>query len=147
MTTQTAPPGSFKLSEDWLATITGLIVALVLGLGLLGPGAQSVAVTAKAGANASRGINPLGGWNVTATVGGKRANVTGAPNRLEVGKTYVFTCKDGVLSGALAEAAPEGGHIPPANQAEIYLVNTCAADATLTYSINAIVPYPLFRLF
>jgi hypothetical protein len=147
MTVQTAPPSSFKLSEDWLATITGLIIALVIGLGLFGPGAQSVALTAKAGTNASRGINPLGGWSVTATVDGKRVSVTGAPNRLEAGKTYVFTCKDGAILGALAETLPEGSAIPPANQAGIFLVNSCSADATLTYTMNAVVPYPLFRLF
>jgi hypothetical protein len=138
----------FKLNEDWLATVIGLILALIIGLGLLGAGQQSVAVNAAPGKNAARPANAVGGWAVSATIGDKKVTIADAPKQLERGKTYVITCKDGALTAVLAaDTLPEGITPAPADRAQIAIANTCDAEVRLTYSVGAVVPYPLFRLF
>lgn len=147
MTARSERLPTFKLNEDWLATIAGLVIALIIGLGLLGPGSQTVTLSAEGGKNAARPALAIGGWSASATIGGIRATLADAPRQLEQGKTYVITCKDGALSAAVAETLPDGLNPVPADRAQLALANTCAEPVSLTFTSRPIVPYPLFRIF
>ena len=45
----TKPLPKFTLPEDWLATLIGLVIVLVIGLGLIGPGPVSATLSVAPG--------------------------------------------------------------------------------------------------
>jgi Tfp pilus assembly protein PilV len=144
---QPAPRAGFKLTEDWLATIVGLVLVLIIGLGLLGPGGQSVALTAAPGANQAATIRPLSGWKVSATLNKAKIDVKDAPTSLEKGKTYVVTCQAGALSVQVADTLPQNVKAAPADKAQLVVVNSCDGDVALTYTMNPVIPWPIFKIF
>lgn len=141
--------GSFTLSEDWLATIIGLALALVIGLGALGPGQQTVTLNAEANAITAQSTLAISGWNVAATLAGKAISLASAPKSLQTGATYVITCENDALTAVQAadQALPEGVSAAAINRAQIAVVNKCAEAVRVTYTSGASVPYPLFRIF
>ncbi len=150
MTASNAPTAAktpFKLTEDWLATIVGLVLVAIIGFGLLGPGGQSVAVSAAPSASQAATIRPLSGWTVSATLNKVKTKVEGAPTSLESGKTYVVTCQAGALSAQVADALPANVKAAPADKAQLVVVNGCDADVTLTYTMSAVIPWPIFKIF
>ncbi|MBX3062620.1 MAG: hypothetical protein U0528_11540 [Anaerolineae bacterium] len=141
--------GGFTLSEDWLATIIGLVIALIIGLGVLGPGQQTVTLDAAANTTASKSTLAISGWSVSATLAGKTSSISAAPKVLQAGATYVITCENATLSAAQAtdQALPEGVSAAASNRAQIAVVNKCPDAVRVTYTSGAAVPYPLFRIF
>jgi hypothetical protein len=140
--TQPQPVRRFSLSEDWLATIIGLIIVAIVGLGLLGPGPQSVILNAKPGKSVEKTARPPDGWKVSATIGGEKATIADAPKQLLDGQQYPFTCNDGTISvqaGDLTTSLPSGAHL--------MLTNNCNADAVITYTTSAAIRWPLFGIF
>lgn len=140
--TQPDSPRRFSLTEDWLATIIGLIIVAVVALGLIGPGPQSVTLTAKPGETIKKTARPLDGWKASAALGGEKVTVTDAPKQLLDGQQYPFTCADGTISaeaGDLTASFPSGAHL--------VLTNNCDMDASITYSTSAAVRWPLFGIF
>jgi hypothetical protein len=136
---QTATGAGFKLTEDWLATIVGLALVLIIGLGLLGPGGQTVALVAAPGATQAATLRPSSGWKVSATLNNAKIDVKDAPTSLEGGKSYVMTCQDGALSLKVEGAPP--------NQVQLFVINHCDSDVTLTYTMNPVIPWPIFKIF
>lgn len=151
--TVSSPPRRFSLSEDWLATIIGLIIVAVVGFGLLGPGAQKHELKAAAGESAPAVYAlPIGGWKAAFTVDGENVTVEGAPStlapedHLAPARVVAFTCADGQLTfnpdlAATISARPEGG------KATLLLVNECDVPVTVTYSTSPLFRWPLFNLF
>lgn len=138
---------SFRLSEDWLATIIGLLIVLIIGSGLLGPGAQNVSVSAGAGETASAVLRPLSNWRVSATLDGESTGATTLPTALTDGQTVVITCDNGALTVESADTLPEGVNSPPEGRAQVVVVNQCDAAVSLTYRTNQTIPWPIFNLF
>jgi hypothetical protein len=136
-----------QLSEDWLATFIGLAIVFVIGAGLLGPGPQTVNLTAAAGETTSTQLLPLSGWRVTATLGGTSASVEDSITALTAGSTVVITCREGTLTAQAAGALPSGVEVPAPAHAQIVLANECAADAAVSYRTSAVIPWPVFNLF
>lgn len=62
---QSSPRAGFKLNEDWLATLIGLAIVAIVGFGVLGPGAQSVALKADPGTTIAKEARALGGWSAS----------------------------------------------------------------------------------
>ena len=88
--TASSPPRRFRLSEDWLATIIGLVIVGVVGLGLLGPGAQKHELKAAAGEDANAYALPLAGWKISATVDGEKSDDCRCSNHAGAGKRDGF---------------------------------------------------------
>jgi hypothetical protein len=144
---ESAPRAAFKINEDWLATLIGLALVVVVGFGLLGPGAQSVALSADPGASAANEARAVGGWGVSLKLDGETVNGVAAPTALSAGRSYVFTCDNGAVSVSESETPPAGVAAPANGRAQLVLVNNCDAPLSLTYSIGALVRWPLFNLF
>jgi len=142
----TSSPRRFSLSEDWLATLIGLILVAVVGFGLLGPGAQSRKLEANAGESAPAAyLLPIAGWKASATLGGEKVTVEGAPTALAPDSVTAFVCANGQLTldpelAATISARPEGG------KATVLLVNQCDGKVVLTYATDPIIRWPLFGL-
>ncbi|MFN8377769.1 MAG: hypothetical protein U0452_03785 [Anaerolineae bacterium] len=142
-----SPPRRFSLSEDWLATIIGLVLVGVIGLGLLGPGAQKHELKAAAGESAPAAYAlPLAGWKISATVDGQKVSIPDAPTTLEPGSVTAITCQEGQLTldpelAATISARPDGG------KATLLLVNQCDVPVSVTYSTSPLIRWPLFSLF
>lgn len=144
---QSAPRAGFKLNEDWLATLIGLALVAIVGFGLLGPGAQSVALKADPGATAAKEARALGGWSVSIKLDGAKVDGVDAPKALTAGRNYVFTCANGVVSVTESETPPDGVSAPGAGRAQLVAVNNCDAPLDLGYSTGALVRWPLFNIF
>jgi hypothetical protein len=139
----------FSLSEDWLATIIGLVIVFVIGAGLLGPGPQSVALKAQPGQTARAEAAAIGGWQVKATLAGKNIPVENAPTALSADKQmYVLTCAAGNIQYASGDTLTIDG-IPAVPSGRVWLIlrNDCDTEAALTYSIDAAIRWPVFNLF
>ena len=136
-----------RLSEDWLATIIGLVIVLIVGSGLLGPGAQNVSITAPAGEMASAAVRAISGWKVSATVGDETASVAGAPTAFGVGQNAVITCSGGQLNAEIVETPPPGVDMAPEGRALVFVVNQCDTPVKVTYTTRALIPWPVFNLF
>lgn len=130
-----------KLNEDWLATIIGLLIIAVIGLGLLGPGPQSVTVTTEAGAANSSPARAISGWSASATLAGERLTLENAPTTLENGRIYVFTCREGAITVEVTDAPPES---LADGRALLTLVDECDGAVTLTYRTTAAIVWPVF---
>lgn len=146
-TVQNAPRAGLRLNEDWLATLIGLALVVIVGLGLLGPGAQSVAIKADPGASAAKEARALGGWSVSVKLDGAKVEGVSAPKALTAGSTYIFTCADGAVTVAESATPPDGVNAPASGKAQLVVVNDCAAPLELSYSIGALVRWPLFNIF
>jgi hypothetical protein len=136
--------GLGRLSEDWLATIAGLLIVAAIGFGLLGPGAQTVTMEAAPGEPAIAEVLASGGWRVSAQVGGEPADVTGAWTTLSDRARYTYVCADGTLIAQVdaveADAAAPG-------KAALRLENNCEAAVSLTLKTAPVLPWPVFGLF
>lgn len=136
--------GLGRLSEDWLATIIGLLIVAVIGFGLLGPGAQMVTLTAGPGETASAEALAIGGWRVSAQVGGEKAEVVGAWTALGDRAGYTYVCVDGTLM-AQVDAVEADATAP--GKASLRLENNCEAAVSLTLKTAPVLPWPVFGLF
>ncbi|NWF67894.1 MAG: hypothetical protein HXY40_02295 [Chloroflexi bacterium] len=138
----------FSLSEDWLATIAGLIIVAVIGLGVLGPGPQTVTINAAAGEIQSKLALPLSGWTVSATIDGQRATVEGTLTALSGGTNLIIECAAGRLRSHYAvRALPAGVNDAPEDRGQIVVVNGCDAAVSVTYRTSGAIVWPLFNLF
>ena len=137
---------SFSLSEDWLATLIGLLIVLIIGAGLLGPGARTIMINADAGETASASMPLLNGWSVSAAVDGEPASVSGALTAFDQGIQSVITCIDGQLAAEARDLTGEGATMPD-DYAELTIVNGCDVSVSVTYRINRAIPYPVFNIF
>jgi len=139
---------NFKLSEDWLATIIGLVIVLVIGAGLLGPGPQNVSLKAEAGESASGATVPaISGWKISGTLNGEKAAIENAPTALESTSVYLFQCDGDTLS--LVGTLPLGTETvetAPAGKARLEFDNQCSAAASLTFTTDAAIRWPIFNL-
>ncbi len=138
-------PASFKLSEDWLATIIGLIFVLIVGIGVLGPGPQTAKITTAAGESMGVEVLARDDWKVTATIGGEKFKIASPYTTLESGKSYAYECRDGKitpLTKAIDTATRED-----ADKAYISLQNNCEAKVVLTYQTDLAIRWPVFGLF
>jgi hypothetical protein len=146
---QPSPTGlaRWQPSEDWVATFIGLSIVLIIGVGLLGPGPQTVKLTAAAGKTTSAQLLPLSDWRVSATIGETSASVENSITALTAGSTVVITCREGILSAKAADVLPSGIEVPVADRAQIVLANQCAADVAVSYRTSAAIPWPVFNLF
>lgn len=140
---QTKP--RFSLSEDWLATLIGLAIVLVISSGLLGPGPQIVTLKAKPGEIASADALAVAGWKAAATLGSDKVSAEAAPSVLESARTYGFTCAQGQIKGDVEVANMVSG-VPPAGKAALVLDNHCDQDAALTFTTDPAIRWPLFSL-
>lgn len=139
---------NFKLSEDWLATIIGLVIVLVIGSGLLGPGPQNVSLKAEAGESASGATVPaISGWKISGTLNGEKTTVENAPAVFESTGVYLFQCDGDTLS--LVGTLPLGTETvetAPAGKARLEFDNQCSAAASLTFTTDAAIRWPIFNL-
>lgn len=126
-----------NLAEDWQATLAGLAMVAAIGLGLVGPGPQTVTLTAAPGAAAEAFAPAAGGWKISAALDGESIYMAGGA-ALAAGGVYEFICRDGALT--LAAGAADGG------QARLTLANECAGDVALTLKRENAIPWPLFGL-
>ncbi|CAG0983864.1 hypothetical protein ANRL2_02649 [Anaerolineae bacterium] len=145
MAEQQSKPSSFKLSEDWLATIVGLIIVLIVGVGVLGPGPQTAKLTTAAGESMGMEVLARDDWKITATVGGEKFKITAPYTNLESGKTYAYECRDGQIL-PLAEAVDTATR-EDADKAYISLLNNCDAKVVMTYQTDLAIRWPIFGLF
>lgn len=143
----TARPAKFTLSEDWLATLIGLAIVLIIALGVIGPGPQTLRLAAGAGETASLDIPAVGGWQVSVSMAGESASLAeSSANVVDVqgGAGYTFICGRGVVL-ALEEANGLDGL--EAGQARLFLDNQCESEVIITYRHGYAIPWPLFNLF
>jgi hypothetical protein len=153
MSTGTKPSGQassrFRLSEDWIATIIGLAIVLVIGAGLIGLGPQSVSLKAKPGETVTANALAVDGWNVSATLGGEKVTIENAPTGLESNQVYGFICQEGAIE--VGTILPEAGEtsllVWESGRALLALKNTCDADVSVSYKTSAAIPWPVFRIF
>jgi hypothetical protein len=149
----------FTLSEDWLATLVGLGIVLIIAAGVVGPGPQSASLRAQPGALSSALVMPIGGWQISATLAGEKLTVvnaistsTSAPLSLSfaAGQTYQAVCRAGqlTLEGVTTLTTfPAGLSAPDSGQAQVALRNECEAEVALTLRTPTALPWPVFRLF
>jgi hypothetical protein len=142
--TTAAPSSSPRLSEDWLATIIGLAIVLIIGAGLLGPGPQNVTITAPPGETAELEVLPLSNWQVTATLGGESTSIENAWTSLGNGQVYAYSCHDSVITGE-SPVGDDTGTL--SSRALVVIINECDAEIRLTQRTNAAIPWPVFGLF
>lgn len=142
----TSKISAFNLSEDWTATLIGLLIVLVIGTGLFGPGARTITVSADADETASAPMPLLKGWNVSATLDGEPAAVEGTVTAFEQGTQAIITCRDGQLQAQRRDLTAEGATMPD-DYAEVVVINECDVPVSVTYHINRAIPYPIFNLF
>ncbi len=141
------PATGFELSEDWIATFIGLILVLVIGMGLLGPGAQSVRVEAAAGQEVSATAPALNGWTIKVTLGGETVDVPDVSPNLEPGANMVYICReDNIIAGVMGN----GTESPPVllgKNGQISIINECTEPVNVSYTIGSVIPWPVFGWF
>ncbi len=128
-----------RLSEDWQATLIGLAIAAAIGLGLIGPGPQTLTLKAANGATVEMSAPAASGWKTSATLDGDRVDVAGAVSALAASSVYTFACRDGAVT--LETAAADDG------QPRLTLANACAGEVVLTLKRDSAIPWPLFGWF
>ncbi|MBZ0277864.1 MAG: hypothetical protein K8I60_17080 [Anaerolineae bacterium] len=143
--TTTAGTQRFSLSEDWQATLIGLGIVLVIGLGLLGPGGQTKNITVQPGEQQVVDLPAMDGWQVT-------AGVDFAPDAtpftaLQAGEIYQYGCQDGLLTATAGVPAGVMAEPPPSGKAQFWLSNACDAAYSLSYKHAPILRWPLFNWF
>ncbi|MCA9905176.1 MAG: hypothetical protein KC547_15075 [Anaerolineae bacterium] len=139
------PGRGFHLSEDWLATLVGLAIVAVIGFGLLGPGAQSVKLSAAPGESAEATAPVMSGWKTSATLDGEAlALPADMPTQFENQTVYALTCADGAIS---ASATQDLTVSYPPDGAPVVLDNQCAGDVVVTFATDPILRWAPFGLF
>lgn len=140
---------AFRLSEDWLATLVGLLIVFVVGFGLLGPGALEVRLTAQPGETVTAEGRALDGWSQRAALDGETIEINRPEgeslSRLSAQTTYSFICE-----GSVINAAPpsfDSASYPQQPPPQLTLTNNCDAPVTLTYRRSNLIRWPLFGLF
>ncbi len=135
-----------KLSEDWLATLIGLVIVAVIGLGLLGPGPQSVTLEAAPGEQVSRPVLMSNDWKAQAKLDGVTIPID---DRLSVssGLTAGYRCENETLMLDLPEADSLGSVIVMREGMSLTLDNQCAGKLTVTLTIDPAIRWPLFNWF
>jgi hypothetical protein len=128
-------------SEDWLATFIGLAVVVIIGSGLIGPGPQTITLSAPAAETREAPAYPASGWIISARIGEASAAVENSSSILERDSTTIIECQDARLSVQTANGAPAAG------RAQIVLMNNCDQPVSVTYKTNAVIPWPVFRVF
>jgi hypothetical protein len=116
-----------KLSEDWQATILGLVIVAIIGLGLLGPGPQNVVIKAAAGETKSAEIKEGVSYQISATVDGEKAVLPPA--------SYSIICQDNQLTANDQQAG------------QFMVINNCDREVVLTMKSNPAIPWPVFNIF
>jgi hypothetical protein len=79
-------PAGHTLNEDWLATIIGLAIVVIIALGVIGPGPQSITINAPAGETRTTTLLPLDNWSASMTLDGKSGTVAETPAHLKLDK-------------------------------------------------------------
>ncbi|MCC6613819.1 MAG: hypothetical protein IT320_10100 [Anaerolineae bacterium] len=139
------PGRGFHLSEDWLATIVGLALVLVIGFGLLGPGAQSLKLSAAPGETVDGSTRVMSGWKASATLNGDAlALPVNIPTRFDNQTVYTLTCANGAIS---ASATQDLTLSYPPDGALLALNNECDGDVVVTYTTDPILQWAPFGLF
>lgn len=136
-------PQRSKLGEDWLATIIGLALVAIIALGFIGSGPQKASLLAPAGTEKTVEARAIGGWSVSAKIGGEAISIAGLITRLEDGMTYMLACEDGTITASPATA----GDSIQKGYAGIHLVNHCDAEVSIAYRIDSAIPWPIFGIF
>lgn len=136
---------SLKVSEDWLATIVGLAIVLVIGIGVFGPGPQTAKLTTAAGESVSTEVLARDDWKVSATIGGEKTTIAMSYTALDSGKVYAYECLDGQIT-PIAETLDTATR-EDADKALISLQNNCDAKVVLTYQTDLAILWPIFGLF
>ena len=137
------PQKSMKLSEDWLATIIGLVIVAIIGAGFIGPGPQNAQLRAAVGERDSTEARAVDGWSISARIGDESVVIVGAPTVLADGQIYNFICHDGQIRAEPVNA----GVVVSGGYAMLQLINQCDVEATVNYKIANAIPWPLFGFF
>jgi hypothetical protein len=140
-------------NEDWLATVIGLSMVAVVGLGIVGPGPQTVQVTAAPGEANSRPIWEGGAPTLSAQLGDESVAIGGSA------ENWAFVCQDGgvqhVQSAVYNALVGQQNPLPGGTVTErvtttvvsVSVANDCDQDVTVTYKTNAAIRWPLMNLF
>lgn len=136
-----APAKKPMLSEDWIATLIGLAIVLIIGVGLIGPGPQTVTLEADAGSTDESEARAMDGWAVTATLDGEKVTIETPFESLDAGKTYTYRCEKGQI---IATGSVDNPDLDD-NQALLILDNQCEASVALTAKTESAIPWPLFQ--
>jgi hypothetical protein len=132
---------NIKLNEDWLATLIGLLIVAVIGLGVLGPGPQNVTVNALPGEVDSAQVSPSAGAQVSALLGEAAVLVQ------DGGEGLLFLCEAGTIRViTAAEQASRRADVPP-DQGNFALINNCDQPAQITFKTSAALRWPLLNVF
>ncbi|MCB9454120.1 MAG: hypothetical protein H6672_22025 [Anaerolineaceae bacterium] len=135
----------FSLSEDWLATLIGLGIVVVIGFGLLGPGGQTKTIAVQPGEQQVVDLPAGAGWQVAADI--PFVPDTTIFTALTAGMVYQYDCQDGSL--ATTEGIPDALTVeaPPSGMAQLWLSNDCDTAYSLTYKHASLLRWPLFGIF
>jgi hypothetical protein len=149
MTNNTAPPRvRFNLSEDWVSTLIGLVVVLVIGSGLIGPGPQSEKVSADVGKTIQENVKAVDGWSLSAKQGDVSLPIHNPVTDLDGGQRVMYICADGVLEvSESVDLPPDEFPGPDDDHAQVILMNYCAETVTLTLKTDYVIRWPAFGLF
>lgn len=149
MSDNTATPRArFTLSEDWIATLIGLALVLIVGSGLFGPGPQSEKVSAEAAETTLTEVKAVDSWSLNAKMGDTKLPIRRPVSNLADGQRVIYTCTDNVLERSEAASLPPGEYPDPASgHAQVAVINTCPAAVTLTLKTDYAVRWPAFGLF
>ena len=146
MTEETAAPSrKFSLTEDWLATIIGLLIIVVIGRGLIGPGPQKVELSAAAGGTDQTQARAMSGWSVSVKIGDTDVAIGFADqlDQLQADTMYQFAChNENEIEVRVLQGGVEEG------EALLTLDNDCTEEITITLKISdTAIPWPAFGLF
>lgn len=131
--------GGFKLSEDWLATLIGLGIVALIAVGIIGPGPQSVALTAAPGETVEAEVPATTGWRAEARFAdGTILDFSETVERTQRTAFYEHICEDGAL---------RLGNAASAQFPTLALRNECDQTVTLTYRRSGAIPWPVFGIF
>lgn len=136
-----------RLSEDWQATLIGLLIVALIGSGIFGPGGQNVSVKAAAGASGVTSLRPLSGWQVSATLAGDKLVPESPATTAVAGESVILVCREGALMRGDGSLVPADTPRPPEDRAQLVLVNQCDGEVVVTYRTSALIPWPVFNLF